>query len=86
MCTRAHTCTYHTHAHTTHRGENDRDNFNEKPSKEEQLGATQVSTVKGQNSQAYELFYYKLVTYFFLTSNGGGYVGHRSEEVVCRDQ
>jgi len=38
------------------------DIFNEKPSKEEQMGATQVSTVKGQNSQAYEN--YKLVTFF----------------------
>jgi len=45
-----------THAHTTHRGENDRDIFNEKPSKEEQMGATQVSTMKGQSSQAYEVF------------------------------
>ena len=27
----------------THRGENDRDIFNEKPSKEEQMAATQVS-------------------------------------------
>ena len=34
---------FYPYAYTTHRGENDRDVFNEKPSKEEQMAATQVS-------------------------------------------